>query len=188
MSIANEYVVNKKNFHSTKDREPLMSIEEFYNLYVMNNVSDLEIRYVYFDAEIWSIFHTLNVIDKLNEAGETDITKLDVELIQMCVHNDISVEYAKKAVQYFKENATSQHGQDAFDEYVELILNDVHYEIAFWELIDLDGWDDFSDTLIDDQSYCQKLSEYYNIVEENTYTPQFTHDIYDSYDDDTLYD
>ena len=124
-----------------------LSREEFLNNRIKEDIADPELRHIFLQGNIGSIYTMYNVVDKLHEAGEEDVTQVDIDVINICAYNEINPEYCKKAVAYFKEHATAQYGEDAFEEYVESILRSVPIEIAFENIMFLDGWDDYSQSI-----------------------------------------
>lgn len=126
-------------------------------------IDDYEVRYVYFECDIDSIYTVYNVINKLHNAGEEDVTKVDIDVINICAYEEINVAYCKRAVEYFKEHATDKHGEDAFDEYIDMILCNKPIEIAFANIIQLEDIDDYTlytpSDLEDEDSYIDLYEE-----------------------------
>lgn len=106
--------------------------------HVKRLVSDPEVRYAFFECEVGAFSLIEKVIEKLHNAGEEDITQVDVDVIKTCATEEIDVTYCKEAVKYFKDNATDEHGEDAFEEYLNYVLSDVPIEIAFDSIINLE--------------------------------------------------
>ncbi len=151
-------------FAEEEETIPRLSREELLNTRIKGDIDDPEIRYVYFRGDMDSIYTTYEVIDKLHEAGETDVTKVDIDVINICAYEEINVKYCKKAVAYFKANATEKHGKDAFREYIEYILRDVPTETAFENIYQLEGWDDYSEYTVFDMGLEHESAEYENEV------------------------
>ena len=122
-----------------------ISREKILDQRIKNDAEDSEFRYVYFHGDIDSIIAIYDVIDKLHEAGEEDVAQVDIDVINICAHEDIDAKHCLNAVAYFRANATEKHGEEAFCEYIEYILRDVPIETAFKNIYQLDGWDDYSD-------------------------------------------
>ena len=53
------------------------------------------------------------------------------------------MDYCIKAIEYFDSHATEEYGDDAFNEYIESILCNTPIEIAFANISQLEGWDDY---------------------------------------------
>lgn len=138
-NLPTEYI-----FAAEEEAIPRLSREEFLNTRIKGDIDNPEIRYVYFQGDMDSIYTVYNVIDKLHEAGENDVTQVDIDVVNICAYNEIHVGYCKKAVKYFKERATEEYGEEAFDEYIESILRNVPIETAFENILNLEGWDDYT--------------------------------------------
>ncbi len=127
---------------------------------IKEGVRDPEVRYVYFNCDMNSIYTTFNVIEKLHSAGETDVTQVDIDVINICAYEDIDVCYCKKAVLYYKEHATDEYGDDAFCEYMGYILENQPIEAAFSNIYQTDGWDDYDSQFHSEDEYYAFLKEY----------------------------
>lgn len=138
-NLPTEYI-----FATEEEAIPILSREEFLNTRIKGDIDDPEIRYVYFQGDMDSIYTVYNVIDKLHKAGEKDVTQVDIDVVNICAYDEIHVGYCKKAVKYFKERATDKYGEEAFDEYIESILRNVPIETAFENILNLEGWDDYT--------------------------------------------
>ena len=124
------------------DDEPEMDRTEYYNYFAKGDADDPEIRYAYFVVGVKSIPAIYNLIDKLHALSDNDITELEPELIEMCAYEDFDARFCKKAVAYYLDNATDEYGDDAFEEYVEYLLNGQYIEDAFDNIWHTEGWDD----------------------------------------------
>lgn len=134
--------INLSNDTGIEDFEQL-NRDEFLYTRIKDDISNPEIRYVYFLCDMDSIYTTYKVIEKLHRQGEPDATQLDTEIINICAYDDIHVSFCKKAIDYFKKHATNEHGVDAYNEYINLILCNTPIELAFDSLIQLEGWNDY---------------------------------------------
>lgn len=130
-------------FAPEEEEIPHLSREEFYEEIVKKYADNPEIRYAYFDVGIASISAIYNLIDKLHALGDNDITELEPELIIMCAYNDFDARFCKKAVAYYLNNKTEEYGDDAFDEYVGYLLDGQYIEVAFENIWNTEGWDDY---------------------------------------------
>ena len=133
------------SYDSEKEDVSKISQKEVLNQRIKKSAEDPEFRYVYFHGDINSVIAIYPIIDELHEAGEEDVAQVDIDVINICAHEDIDAKRCLNAVAYFRANATEKHGEEAFCEYIEYILRDVPIETAFKNIYQLDGWDDHSD-------------------------------------------
>lgn len=133
------------SYDSEKEDVSKISQKEVLDQRIKKSAEDPEFRYVYFHGDINSVIAIYPIIDELHEAGEEDVAQVDIDVINICAHEDIDAKHCLNAVAYFRANATEKHGEEAFCEYIEYILRDVPIETAFKNIYQLDGWDDYSD-------------------------------------------
>lgn len=139
--------------------------EEYYNTEIKRIVSNPEFKYTYINTDVDSPYSALYVIERCHERGIEDVTKIDpmvLEICSYCSRDIIDILYCKKAIDYYREHATSEHGDDALNEYIEYILESIPIETAFDNIIKLEGWDDYSkyDFLTFDNYEDEILEEY----------------------------
>lgn len=125
------------------DDYPKLSRDEYIYSRVRESIDDPEMRYVYFQGDMDSIYTVYSVIDKLHNQGIKDVTELDIRIIDICAYDEIHVDYCIKAIKYFDSYSTEEYGDDAFNEYIESILCNIPIEIAFANISQLEGWDDY---------------------------------------------
>lgn len=156
--------------------------EDYFEQFIKNCADNTELRYVFFRAEISSIFSAYQVIDKFHNAGVNDVTKVDINAIQICSYTEMHAGYCIRALQYYKDNATDEYGEDAFDEYIERILENQPYEIAFSNIMRLKGWDDYEDVVLFDDDFEYNESFEKRAAEETDYSDKYRLDIYEEYE------
>ena len=111
-----------------------------------------------------------------------DVTKVDINAIKICAYTELYAGYCIRAMQYYKDNATDEYGDDAFDEYIEYILENQPYETAFSNITRLKGWDDCEDVVLydDDFEYNESFEKW--AAEETDYSDKYRLCTYDEYE------
>ncbi len=151
--FVSEYHYNEGPTELDEEDFAIMSREEYFETFIKEDADDPEIRYIYFNGDMASIYTVFHVLEKLHNAGENDATQLDIDVINVCAYYDIDVGYCKKAIQYYKEHATDEYGDAAFDEYIEHILRDIPIEHAFSSIMQIGDWDDYTNDDTIDEKY-----------------------------------
>lgn len=156
--------------------------KECFEKIVKNCADDPELHYVFFRAEISSIFCAYRAIEKFHNVGVNDVTKVDINAIKICAYTELYAGYCIRAMQYYKDNATDEYGDDAFDEYIEYILENQPYETAFSNITRLKGWDDCEDVVLydDDFEYNESFEKW--AAEETDYSDKYRLCTYDEYE------
>ena len=149
------------------DDYPKLSIEEYIYTRVKETVADPEISYVYFEGDMDSLDTVYKVIDKLHNQGIDDVTELYIRIIDICAYDEIHVTYCIKAIKYFDSHATEEYGEDAFNEYIESILCNTPIELAFANIYQLEGWDDYP--TMTEEEYAAYISDDYDDFDDTAY-------------------
>ncbi|MBQ7971597.1 MAG: hypothetical protein IJ294_04545, partial [Clostridia bacterium] len=150
--------------------------------HIKSVAADPEVRCVFFDI-VGSLAWTYRVIEKFHNAGELDVTTVDRDVLEICADDDITVSYCKEAVKYYKDHATDQHGEEAFEEYIDSILCNIPMETAFDMIIRL------NDVIEYNSPYCAAFQEsdiVDNFTDFSESTDEYTEMYYDYNDEDRI--
>lgn len=77
------------------------------------------------------------------------------------------MDYCIKAIKYFDSHATEEYGEDAFEEYIENVLCNMPIEIAFANILQLEGWDDYP--TMTEKEYAGYFSDDYDNFDDIVY-------------------
>ena len=150
-----DYYLNSDGNDSTTENEKLSQQE--YIEKVETYIDDPEFRYIFFNDCEQSISSTLETIDLLHFIGKKDITEIDIDIIIKAFavrdETNMHLDFCLKAVLYFKDHATKEYGEDAFDEFVDYLLENRSIEEAFEDVYQTEGWDDYTDCYLTTEEF-----------------------------------